>query len=382
MKKRSASCLIIILGILCLAGIVAAWVAIGLPLQAEQAFGAPAPGLGTYQRIYLSAELLAQEAVLKNPADPSGSARPFQVELGESTYAITERLHEAGLVSDAQALRNYLVYTGKDTSIQAGEYNLSPHMSAVQIAHALQDATPSDIIFRILPGWRIEEVAAALPTSGLEFSPESFLAAVASPKKDFIREAGLPADASLEGYLFPDRYQLARQSDVNTFIAVLLENFRFKVGLAGSSSDRLIPGFEEQGLSLHQAVTLASIIQREAIIEDEMPVIASVFFNRLAAGMRLDSDPTVQYALGFNTLQNTWWTNPLSLDDLSYDSPYNTYLNPGLPPGPISNPGLNALKAVAQPAQTPYYYFRAACDGSGRHSFAITFEEHQQNACR
>jgi UPF0755 protein len=130
-----------------------------------------------------------------------------------------------------------------------------------------------------------------------------------------------------------------------------------------------------------QAVTLASIVQREAVIQDEMPMIASVFLNRLAVNMKLDSDPTVQYALGYQNGRGGWWTNPLSLADLQIDSPYNTYIYTGLPPGPIANPSLEALQYVAQPAQTPYFYFRAACDGSGRHNFAITFNEHLNNAC-
>jgi UPF0755 protein len=154
-----------------------------------------------------------------------------------------------------------------------------------------------------------------------------------------------------------------------------LSNFSIKVDFA------MREGFQHQGLSLYQAVTLASIVQREAVVEDEMPLIASVFLNRLADGIKLDSDPTVQYALGYISRQKSWWKNPLTLDDLQVDSPYNTYRNPGLPPGPIANPSLNALLAVAFPAQTPYYYFRAACDGSGRHAFAKTFAEHQANAC-
>jgi UPF0755 protein len=97
--------------------------------------------------------------------------------------------------------------------------------------------------------------------------------------------------------------------------------------------------------------------------------------------MQLESDPTVQYGLGYNSLQQTWWTNPLSTDDLSVNSPYNTYLNAGLPPGPIAEPGLSALQAVAFPAETPYYYFRAKCDGSGKHNFAATLEEQYANAC-
>jgi UPF0755 protein len=97
--------------------------------------------------------------------------------------------------------------------------------------------------------------------------------------------------------------------------------------------------------------------------------------------MKLQTDPTVQYALGFNASRNTWWTTPLSATDLQFDSPYNTYLYPGLPPGPISNPSLTALTAVAYPAESPYYYFQAKCDGSGLHNFAETFEEHQLNNC-
>jgi UPF0755 protein len=112
-----------------------------------------------------------------------------------------------------------------------------------------------------------------------------------------------------------------------------------------------------------------------------MPAIASVFHNRLSAGMKLDTDPTVQYAIGWNSSQDTWWTNPLSSTDLQVDSPFNTYLVPGLPPAPISNPSLAALRAVAFPTDTPFYYFRARCDGSGLHSFAETFEEHVNNGC-
>jgi UPF0755 protein len=143
----------------------------------------------------------------------------------------------------------------------------------------------------------------------------------------------------------------------------------------------LIDGFSRHGLSIYEAVTLASIVEKEAVVDEEKPMIASVFLNRLAAGMRLETDPTVQYALGFQEAADTWWKVPLTLDDLAIDSPYNTYIISGLPPTPISNPGIDSLRAVGFPAETPYFYFRAACDGSGRHLFAITFEEHLNNAC-
>jgi UPF0755 protein len=146
-------------------------------------------------------------------------------------------------------------------------------------------------------------------------------------------------------------------------------------------STGLREGFTRQGLSVYQAVTVASIVEREAVQADEAPLIASVYLNRLKIGMKLDADPTVQYALGYNPVQQTWWTNPLAADDLQYVSTYNTYLNDGLPPTPIDNPGLNSLQAVASPADTAYYYFSARCDGSGYHNFAGTFEEHLQNLC-
>jgi UPF0755 protein len=158
-------------------------------------------------------------------------------------------------------------------------------------------------------------------------------------------------------------------------VSILLQGFTSQLPKEAQAA------YTEHGLTLFQAVTLASIIQREAMVEDEMPLIASVFYNRLAIGMKLEADPTVQYALGFNATQGTWWTNPLSGENMQFDSPYNTYLYPGLPPGPISNPGLAALEAVANPAQTTFYYFQARCDDSGLHNFAETFEEHKQNFC-
>ena len=175
--------------------------------------------------------------------------------------------------------------------------------------------------------------------------------------------------------MFPDSYRLARTTTVDELVALFLANFELHI------SRELLEGFERQGLSLFEAVTLASIVEREAILEEEMPQIASVFINRLSTGMKLDSDPTVQYALGYNHNQQTWWTNPLSSADLTVTSPYNTYRFTELPPGPISSPGLAALKAVADPAQTPYFYFRAACNGSGRHNFSVSFDQHVQKGC-
>ena len=364
-----------LVGGFCLGAIVIAWGIYNLPDWAATQFGPSAPSLDSTQKYYLSAQLLRRSQDLKTPHDLNGSEVDFQVILGESPAEITNRLQDEGLVTSARAIRDYLVYAGLDTTIQAGQYRLSPRMSPLEIAHALQDATPSEVTFNILPGWRMEEIAASLPTSGLEFTPQGFLEAASSQQSGTPIRAELPESATLEGFLYPGSYQVRRDLNPQAFVNLLVDQFRAAI------SDELRQGFERQNLSLYQAVTLASIVQREAIDETEMPMIASVFLNRLQVGMKLDSDPTVQYALGYNATQNSWWTNPLSQDDLQVNSPFNTYLNWNLPPGPIANPGLKALQAVANPEQSPYYFFRAACDSSGRHVFAETFEQHVANAC-
>jgi UPF0755 protein len=138
-------------------------------------------------------------------------------------------------------------------------------------------------------------------------------------------------------------------------------------------------GFGVQELSLHEAVTLASIVEREAVLEEERPIIARVFINRLVQGMRLQADPTTQYALGYQASNNSWWKSGLTLADLQYQSPYNTYFVEGLPPGPIANPGLSSLQAVAEPATANYIFFVADCapEQNGRHLFSETFAEHE-----
>lgn len=365
----------ILLIILCLAAIVLGWFAWRLPEQAETTFGPSAPSLGLIQRVYLSAQLTLLSDNLTKANEPNGTDRSFSIQLGESTLSITNRLEQEGFISSSQALRTYLVYSGLDTTLQTGDYHLSPAMTPLEIAQKFRNASSTDVKFRILAGWRIEEIAAALPTSGLDITPEAFQQAAYHPYLPPDLTINLPDGASLEGFLYPDLYQFPRSIGVNDFLKGLVVRF------SEQNNEELSQGFEKQGLSVFEAVTLASIIQREAIVEEEMPMIASVFYNRLATGMKLDSDPTVQYALGYIPERKGWWKNPLSLEDLQVNSPYNTYLNKGLPPGPISNPSLNAIMAVAFPAQTPYFYFRAACDGSGLHLFSKTFQEHLNKGC-
>jgi UPF0755 protein len=371
MKSRK-SCFpwTLLLVVLAALGLVAA--AVFVPLAAGQSFGEPSPALNTWQRFIYGCGLVWNAGDLTQPSDPAGVEQLFVIQPGESVISISIRLEQAGLIHKASTFRTYLLWTGLDTVIQTGTYRLSPAQTGLSIAKMLKSNSLTEVTFTVLPGWRMEEIAAALPTSGLEFTSEAFLSAAASPS---ISQDLIPAGKSAEGFLYPDTYILPRTTTADQMVSILLKSF------SSHLPADIQAAYANHGLTLYQAVTLASIIQREAMVEEEMPLIASVFYNRLAIGMKLQTDPTVQYVLGYNAAQGTWWTNPLSVDDLQLDSSYNTYLHPGLPPGPISSPGWEALEAVADPAQTTYYFFQARCDGSGLHNFAETFEQHQQNYC-
>lgn len=346
---------------------------ITIPSQAAQIYGQPAPWLTFSQRIEYSAKLLWYNGLLTIPLNPSGAEQQFLIDSGESVTSISTRLQQAGLIRDVASFRDYLIYSGLDTSIQSGEYQISPALSAIDIAHELQDATSEEVTFVVLPGWRMEEIAASLSTSGLPITSEDFFAAVNELPSgfDFLSDAN-----SAEGFLFPDLYIFSRQTTADELVNELVRHFALRL------SREMQLGFESQGLTVYEAVILASIVEKEAVQKEEAPQVASVYLNRLNIGMKLEADPTVQYAIGYNAIQNTWWTNPLSLTNLQFDSPFNTYVYPGLPPAPIANPGLDALNAVAFPTETTYYFFRAKCDGTGFHNFAETFDEHVANGCQ
>ncbi len=338
-------------------------------------FGRPSANLSLSQQIFFPFELFLNRDTLTAPLDSSGGEQIFVIGQGESVSMICLRLEGAGLIADAELFRTYLIYTGLDRQIQAGEYQLNSMMSSIQIAAEILDATPEDAVVNILPGWRIEEVAENIASSGLAISAEEFIEAAYSPSTDLLTILPVNSVSSLEGFLYPGTYIFPREAGLRTVLEGILTEFSENV------ESTLLDGFERQELSLYEAVTLGSIVEKEAVLDDEKPLIASVFFNRLSQGMRLETDPTIQYALGYQTDSASWWKSPLTGGDLAIESPYNTYIYFGLTPTPICNPDLNSLRAVAFPAETPYFYFRSACDGSGRHNFAITYEEHLENAC-
>ena len=337
-----------------------------IPIQVERLYGSPSPRLGLGQQFQYSLRLFWHDGLLTAPSPASGQI--FTVNDGEPTFSVAQRLEASGIILDASAFLDYIIYTGLDTSLQAGEYQFDASMSIVDVARTMQDSTPLDVTFVVLPGWRMEQIAASLPTSGLAATPGQFLQSARHP----LNFPFLDGAATNEGFFLPDAIILPRATDADALVAALVRNFALHL------TSELETGFSNQNLTVYQAVTLASLVERESIIVGEMPAIASVFLNRLAAGWKLDSDPTVQYALGY---EGNWWPNPLSSFDLEIDSPYNTYLYAGLPPTPIANPGLDALRAVANPALTNYYFFRARCDTSGLHNFAETLEEHINNEC-
>ena len=320
-----------------------------IPARASLLYGPPGRGLSISQIIDYSTRLLLHGDQLTTPLNPNASEQPFSISLGESVSSVALRLQQAGMILDSQALLDYLIYTGLDLTIQSGDYVLSPALSIIDIARELQDATPADITFVILPGWRMEQIAASLPTSGLDISPEAFLSTSQTPPQVLASIS----TSSMEGFFLPDSYILPRTTTIDQLLDTIARNFTVHI------TDEIRAGFANHGLSVYQAVTLASIVERESIHDEEMTLIASVFINRLNIGMTLGSDPTVQYALGFDSIQNTWWKNPLSLADLKFDSPYNTYIYAGLPTAPIANPSLDALQAVAFPEVSTYYYFQA-----------------------
>ena len=333
--------------------------------------GSPADDLSTTERFTLGAYLLSQASAIDSAAGDPEAGTDLTVESGASAQSVIDQLVDVGVLDNGTLLRNYMRYRGLDVGIQAGSYEVTGAMTIRELALTLQTARPSDIVVTIVEGWRLEQIAEAIDAAGLNFTGPEFLAAARAPIAN--HELASVTD-SLEGFLFPDTYRLEPDSSPNAFLKTAMDNFMRRV------DPPLRQSFELQGLTLSQAVTLASIVEREAIVPEERPMIAAVFLKRLRSGLPLEADPTVQYSLGQQP-DGSWWKAPLSLLDLEEVSPFNTYRNDGLPPTPIAAPGLSSLEAVGTPIETNYLYFRAACDGSGRHQFAETFTQHLQNAC-
>jgi UPF0755 protein len=299
----------------------------------------------------------------------------FVVSPGESVAEIGQNLQQEGLVRDGDLFRLYVRYNNLDATINAGVFTLRPNMNIPEIAQSLQRALAAETQITIPEGKRMEEVAELLQEQ-LGINADEFLRLARRADYNYPFLKDLPDGASLEGYLFPDTYRLPQNPTAQDVLLKMLDNYGTKVQPVMEQATAL-------GKSPRQILTLASIVEREAVLPEERPVIASVYLNRLKIGMALQADPTTQYALGYQPDQKSWWKQGLTSDDLKYNDPagYNTYVNPDLPPGPIASPGLSSIEAVITPTETNYLYFVASCNKDGSHQFSVTFEEHQTKLC-
>lgn len=278
------------------------------------------------------------------------SEQLFTVEQNVGVKAIAEELKHDGLIKNPTLFYLYVKQSGLDKKIQAGDFRLSPSMSSKQIAKSLTKGM-LDILVTIPEGKRASEIAAILKEKIPTYDPSW--------------------DAKLqenEGYLFPDTYFLPHNVSIDTIITTLRSTFDERMKSVDTSRTTL---------SQEQLVILASMIEREAKHAEDRPLISSVMHNRLAIGMPLQIDATIQYALGYDQVEQTWWKKGLTTTDLKIVSPYNTYTNPGLPPTPICSPGILALQAAADPAKTNYLFYMT--DRNGITHYAATYAQHQAN---
>ncbi len=291
---------------------------------------------------------------------PAGADRGlnFIITRGERSADIAQHLQAAGIIRSASAFTVYVTLHSLRAGLQAGSYTLSPGHDTPTTAAILSKGLVDTNRLIIPEGLTVKQITALVQKKGI--AAADFTAALgAAYADDFL--ASKPAQVDLEGYLFPDSYDLTKQTSAASLAAAMLANFGRKL------TPDLRQAFAAENLSLHQGVTLASIVEREVPGETDRAMVAGVFLNRLAAGLPLESDVTVQY--GADQLDAQF--------SVDLDSPYNTYKNKGLPIGPICNPGLSALTTAAHPAHSDFLYFLAGKDGQTH--YARTFAEHQAN---
>lgn len=298
--------------------------------------------------------------LLHEPHGEPGVAE-LAVAPGDNARSIIEDLAARGLVAEPTWTRLYLVYVLGDPPLQAGDYRVELPTTTPEILDLLIRGQVALDPVTVVEGLTLEETAAHLAAAGFG-DYETFLDAMRSPAA--IADLD-PAAVTLEGYLFPDTYHFARSTGAAAIVGALVDTFRrhYTRELAALVGDG----------DLRRAVILASIVEKEARLDAERPVIAGVYANRLERGIGLYADPTVIYALK----QAGTWDGDIRRRDLDLDSPYNTYRHRGLPPGPICSAGLASLRAAARPAAVSYLYFVSRNDGS--HVFAETLREHNRN---
>lgn len=303
------------------------------------------------------------------------------VEAGDSAASIGKRLEAAGVIDSAGGFQRLAAITGAERNLAAGEYEFVRSTSTLDALSRIRDGLTAARIVGFPEGMRLEEVAALLEKRGVvkadDFLTAANTIATSGTNIDTDLLSSRPRTATLEGYIYPATYSFSRSVTASEVVLTMLDAMseRFTPELRGEA--------RAQGLSVHQVLTLAAIVEREVVVPEERATIASVYRNRLDDGMPLQADPTVQYAITArpgSIAQFGYWKKELSLTDLQFPSAYNTYVEPGLPPGPIGSVSIAAIEAVIRPAKTDYLFFVARNDGS--HAFSATFDEHQLNVQR
>lgn len=279
---------------------------------------------------------------------------------GTKVTDVATQLQHKGIIRNATVFTWYVTVADLRRKLEAGDYSLSPAQSTPSIAQTIAGGKVAQHNLVVPEGATVTQVRTAAAKQGI--TTIAFNTALGEAYTSPVLTGRPAGDISLEGYLFPDTYAVKQPPNAHTLIQTMLDTFTKQV-----NATDIPQGFAAQGLSLHQGVTLASIVEKEVPGEQDRAMVAQVFLNRIKAGLPLQSDVTVNYA----TLLTG---QPFST---SLNSPYNTYLYKGLPPGPICNPGLSAMRAVAHPQPNNYLYFVAGKDGTTH--YATTFEQHQQN---
>lgn len=292
------------------------------------------------------------------PVSDSQQSKLVTVELGSTAKAIALQLKEAGLIRETWAFEWYVRTNGLRDKLQAGSYYLNPSQGVDEIASIITKGRTATDLVTILPGKRIDQLKQAMVNAG--FDPDEVEAAF-----EPAQYAGHPAlvdkptEASLEGYVYPESFQKTADTKPQVVITQALDEMQKHL------TPDVRAGFVKQGLTVHQGVILASIVEKEVGVVADRPTVAQVFLQRLKIGMKLESDATTSYGA---ILDNKTPTH-------DYDSPYNTYMYPGLTPGPISNVSVSSLEAVANPAGTDFLFFVAGNDCKTR--FSKTLQEHE-----
>lgn len=287
--------------------------------------------------------------------DPSDKTPEiFTVKRGEGVRSITTRLAENRLIRSSTAFYILVKVMGIEHDIQAGDFRLTRSMDATTLAKELTHGV-DDVWVTVPEGWRKEEIATKLAKE------------LDMPEQEFLKHAK-------EGYMFPDTYMISREASPAGIADMFLSNFNKKITQSLREDGR------KTGLTFPEIVTLASIVEREGLSDEDRPVIAGILLNRLNADWPLQTDATLQYILGYQTREKTWWKKSLYDEDKSIDSLYNTYKHKGLPPGPIANPGLSAIKAVIYSKPSDYWFYLH--DAKGVVHYGKTEEEHGANVSR